>query len=253
LVKANLTDANLVNVNLSDANLTGATLRGADLSDTTLEKATVQWTDFRGAKGLLDEAAKKAKYYQLAYFDPEMLLKLGLPADHNIRLMSGNLSGCDFKNPEFSIKGANFSGITLTAADFNGVDLKATNFNRTCLKGANLAGAILHRATFGEADLDGCNLEQATIFWVDFRSAKNLTRDQLVSAHGYQLAKYSESLRKSLKLPLHHNDRIDGKLLHKYNLEGSRLAGADLNNTDLRNARLKYGGPHRCASIQGQS
>jgi uncharacterized protein YjbI with pentapeptide repeats len=99
LVKANLTNANLVNVNLSDSDLTGATLRGADLSDTMLDKAIVQLTDFRGAKGLSEKPSRKAKHYQLAYFDPDMLGKLGLPADHNNRLMSRNLSGCDFKIP----------------------------------------------------------------------------------------------------------------------------------------------------------
>jgi uncharacterized protein YjbI with pentapeptide repeats len=239
LVKANLTNANLVNVNLSDSDLTGATLRGADLSDTMLDKAIVQWTDFRGATGLSDEAVKKTKHYQLAYFDPDMLGKLGLPADHNNRLMSRNLSGSDFKNTELSFKGANFSGTTLTAADFQGVNLEAANFNGTCLKEANLTGAILHWATFGEADLDGCSLEQAAIFWADFRSAENLTKDQVISAKGYQLAQYNGALRESLTLPFDHNDRLDGKSLYNYNLEGSQLAGANLNKTDLRNARLK--------------
>jgi uncharacterized protein YjbI with pentapeptide repeats len=110
LVNANLTDASLVNANLQEADLTGATLSGADLSDSTLAEAILQLTDFRGAKGLSEHAILKAKYYQLAYFDPDMLMRLGLPADHNLHLMTGNLTTCDFKNPDFNFKGAKLIG-----------------------------------------------------------------------------------------------------------------------------------------------
>jgi uncharacterized protein YjbI with pentapeptide repeats len=280
LVRANLSGANLANANLTKADLTGTTFYDADLTGIILDDAILQWADFRGAENLSVDKVKKANLHVLAYFDKEMIVELGLPSDHNIRLMSRNLSAYDFMHldrlikslnfeflphhklwmatyltphvvagghqPDFFgnhrdswLKGANLANINLTGAYLQGADLAGVNFHSARLKKANFTGSNLKGVNFRGANLDGCILNHANLHWADFRSAKNLTRDQLVVARDYQLAIYSDALGASLALPPNHNDRLDRKFLYDYNLEEANLMDAVLNKADLRRANLK--------------
>ena len=85
LSHAILHDAYLRAAQFGNANLTEADLQGADLTDAFLN-AEIKHADFRHAIGLTLYSILPAKNWQLAFFDPQMLKQLGLPADHNEKL-----------------------------------------------------------------------------------------------------------------------------------------------------------------------
>jgi len=81
---ANLQMANLFDANLQEADLSGANLREADLLDANLQGANLG-TDltFGIIRNLTAPQVKKAKNWELAFYDKDFLKELGLPPDHN--------------------------------------------------------------------------------------------------------------------------------------------------------------------------
>jgi hypothetical protein len=75
---------------LDEADLTGAVLGGADLSRADLRNADLRFADFRAnpssVRGITSDALKSAQDWDKAYYDPDLLQKLGLPPDHNKKL-----------------------------------------------------------------------------------------------------------------------------------------------------------------------
>jgi len=84
LIGANLQEANLRVANLQEADLSGANLREADLLDANLQGANLG-TDltFGIIRNLTAPQVKKAKNWELAFYDKDFLKELGLPPDHN--------------------------------------------------------------------------------------------------------------------------------------------------------------------------
>jgi uncharacterized protein YjbI with pentapeptide repeats len=91
LSRANLPNADLRNAILNRANLTEAILTGADLTKASLcslsgECVELKYADMRYTHGLDPKMIQACKDWRMAFFDDEMLKKLGLPKDHNEKL-----------------------------------------------------------------------------------------------------------------------------------------------------------------------
>ncbi len=84
LFDANLQEADLCVVNFRDANLTVANLQEANLSRAHLRGANLG-TDltFGRIRDLTAPQVKKAKNWELAFYEKDFLKELGLPPDHN--------------------------------------------------------------------------------------------------------------------------------------------------------------------------
>jgi uncharacterized protein YjbI with pentapeptide repeats len=81
-----------------------------------------------------------------------------------------NLQGCDFSNRKFQrmsewgeadLRGADFSGASLSYADFSFADLTSANFSGAFLEGADFTNANVRGANFDGAVLK-CILEDGT-------------------------------------------------------------------------------------------
>ena len=93
MLEANLSGANLSAADLSSASLAYADLSFADLghanlSSTSLQDAELTCSDFRSAKNVKPEVLKSAKHWDKAFYDDAMLKALGLPPDHNAKLVA---------------------------------------------------------------------------------------------------------------------------------------------------------------------
>jgi uncharacterized protein YjbI with pentapeptide repeats len=94
LVEANLSRAILARADLRRADLQSADLRGAQLSDADLEFADFRTPDFVDPVAppvvvttrINPDALKSALNRNKAYYDSDLLQKLGLPPDHNEKL-----------------------------------------------------------------------------------------------------------------------------------------------------------------------
>jgi len=84
---AELWGANLQEANLVTANLQGADLSGADLQGAFLRRANLQEASLVEARGLTESQVKAALNWELAFYSDEFLKKLGLPPDHNERVI----------------------------------------------------------------------------------------------------------------------------------------------------------------------
>ncbi len=89
LQKADLFDANLQEANLSRANLWGANL-GTDLT-------------FGIVRDLTAPQVKKAKNWELAFYEKDFLKELGLPPDHN-KTLKKKLAELEKKEKEAATK-----------------------------------------------------------------------------------------------------------------------------------------------------
>lgn len=78
-----LLDANLTAANFSEADLTNAHLAPLRRYIPRRDWTEIKYADFRKAKGLNADVIKECKNWELAFFDPEMLNRLGLLPDNN--------------------------------------------------------------------------------------------------------------------------------------------------------------------------
>lgn len=89
---AHLNNADLKDADLECADLTGAELRGARLTHAILTGANLTYADFRSVgnqyktEGLTVDALQKAKNWNKAYYDDDLLPQLGLKLDNNQKL-----------------------------------------------------------------------------------------------------------------------------------------------------------------------
>ncbi len=83
LERADLRETDLLSANLQGANLSRANLQGTDLAAARLQGASLQGAGLRKAKTVTASQIKKAFDWQLAFYSDDLLIKLGLPADHN--------------------------------------------------------------------------------------------------------------------------------------------------------------------------
>ena len=90
----------------------------------------------------------------------------GLPGGRRALLQDRDFSGLDLTGYDFSradVSGSRFAGVTAvgavfiattaSACDFTDADLSRVDFTRAVLCGSSLRGALLHDATFVQADL----------------------------------------------------------------------------------------------------
>jgi uncharacterized protein YjbI with pentapeptide repeats len=93
LTGATLSGALLNHADFSNAFLMGAKFDGADLDGVVFDQANVDVADFRGAKHLQVSALKRAKNWQTARYDKEMLKLLEPGGDQNKKTEPGTLPG----------------------------------------------------------------------------------------------------------------------------------------------------------------
>ncbi len=101
---ANLQKADLCVVNFRDANLTVANLQEANLSRANLRGANLG-TDltFGRIRDLTAPQVKKAKNWELAFYEKDFLKVLGLPPDHN-KTLKKKLAELEKKEKEAATK-----------------------------------------------------------------------------------------------------------------------------------------------------
>src|ERR1700683_1061073 len=87
LFGATLNAADLSSANLYQANLKAADLRAADLSSANVGMTHLGYSDLRGARNLNLEGLRYAREWNEAFYDDETLKALGLPPDHNVKVV----------------------------------------------------------------------------------------------------------------------------------------------------------------------
>ena len=104
LFDANLQEANLIGANFREANLRVANLQEADLLDVNLQGANLG-TDltFGIVRDLTAPQVKKAKNWELAFYEKDFLKELGLPPDHN-KTLKKKLAELEKKEKEAATK-----------------------------------------------------------------------------------------------------------------------------------------------------
>lgn len=241
----------------------------------------------------LREAEVSTKPANWAYNKPEDLRKV-----KGAKLRRRNLCGAEVSKAflvNADLQWANLQGADLWQAKLQGADLFRAKLQGALLIGAKLQGALLRYAKLQGAHLFEANLQEAKLYWAnlqgadlshailqgvdlsgaelqgaklsgaelqgaDLESTKGLTKEQLVVATGWPLARYSSEILKKLNLPDKHNDNLARKDLSGYSLEkvdfincnltgfkfrkanlrGAQFWGANLEDADLSEANLRY-------------
>ena len=95
LTRAHSNGTDFSRADLTEANLTKATFADAEFEDAKLDAADLTYGDFRGANDLTPEQLMSASHWDRAFFDKDVVLKLGCPADHNDLLEEWRDAGKD--------------------------------------------------------------------------------------------------------------------------------------------------------------
>ncbi len=223
---ADLSAADLTRARLPRACLRQANVQGAQLPDADLAGAELAGADFRRAAGLNQTQLHRGRTWILARYSPDLLASLGLPDNHDAKVLHRDLS--HYQLPGVDLAGASLAGLHLSRADLRGANLSAADLTGADLSGANLSGAHLI-----DAVLAGAALADA-----DFRRADGLLPAQLYRGRTWVLSKYSSALLRALGLPYDHNTRVARRDLSGYQLPGVDLSGAVLPGVNLQRADL---------------
>jgi len=215
---AYLVGADLSHGNLAYANLQHADLRGANLEYGYLEEINLKDADLRKANlyhtelysGDLDNANLSEAYLVEA--------KLNMCSFVNARLENAKLNKA--KSAFAIFHGANLKKARCDRVNFNSADFKGTNLDSASFQRANFTNAHLYdvnmsnswliKCDFSFAWIDKTNLTAANMLEsnmsntglreVDFKSVKNLTQKQLLSArYLFQTKNLDENIYKQLK------------------------------------------------------
>ncbi|GAB4234565.1 MAG: hypothetical protein Kow00121_62310 [Elainellaceae cyanobacterium] len=174
-----LQDLNQDGVSLVDLNLPGAHLQGIHLPDAVLVSA-----DLREAN--LVRAELRGADFSRANLSGAILI-------------DADLRGAD-------LRGANLQGAILGIADLRRAILIDTDFSNANLIDADLRHSNLHGAVLNQADLCNTDLHGANLAQADLRQSKNITLQQIRSAHAWEKAIFDRALCKALGLPSHNNN-----------------------------------------------
>ena len=194
---ANLQGADLRNANLQESKLSDADLRGADLTRADLKYANLTQIDHFEEINL-----KKAKNWNLAYYDAQLFESLGLPKDHNNKIRNKNFRG-------YNLVGATLKGADLEDADFVDVILRKADLREANLKNAKLMGANLESANLQKAQLREAKLMRAIL-------------------------DYADLIQADLKEAIFNNASLREADLSGANLSGAEFIGTNLQGADLR-------------------
>jgi uncharacterized protein YjbI with pentapeptide repeats len=96
------------------------------------------------------------------------------------------------------LKGANLYRASLIRALVKEANLEGANLQRSELTGVVFANTNLSRAQLQEADIEQAVFDQANIKEADFRRAKNLNPQQIISACFWEQAIFDEEFQKRL-------------------------------------------------------
>lgn len=99
---------------------------------------------------------------------------------------------------EINLKGANLYRASLIRALVKEANLEGANLQRSELTGVVFANTNLSRAQLQEADIEQAVFDQANIKEADFRRAKNLNPQQIISACFWEQAIFDEEFQKRL-------------------------------------------------------
>jgi uncharacterized protein YjbI with pentapeptide repeats len=170
LIGANLRSADLRHSFLEGADLTAADLRDSNLRDVSINGATFAKANLQGAHITLasepDTSAsaasslRKARAWQLAYYGDSLCRHLGLPANHNDRLATGNLQQYNFRNAD--LHDVSFVNKDLAGADFGQANLQDADFTNAILKDADLRGAFLFGAKVSRYQISTALIDDKT-------------------------------------------------------------------------------------------
>ncbi len=145
-------------VDLRGANLRGADLKGADLRGANLKGANLVNADLKGAD----------------------LTQVQL---WNANLTRANLIQADLTRANLLF--ANLSRAHLLGINLSGAYLSNVNLSSAGLIGANLTDANLTDANLTKANLNRANLTNAYLVRANLKEAKDLTKEQIISAIFY--------------------------------------------------------------------
>ena len=182
LQRVNLRDAllretTLQNANLGEADLRDADLRGANLEGADLRHANLQRTNLQGAN--LQGTRLEGTGFEGANLREVALRGLELKGAY---LQGANLLGAN-------LQGEDLQDLGLQGVNLQGADLRGASLQRTNLTGADLRDAALHGTDFRDAVLRWSRLDA-----VDLLEVRNLTQEQLGSAHGNRETRFPEGL-----------------------------------------------------------
>jgi uncharacterized protein YjbI with pentapeptide repeats len=228
----------LIKADLENANLQEAKLRGSKLQKSVLRFANLQKASMRAAN--LKEASLDCANLQEAH------------------LLLANFQ-------EASLWSAKLQRAVLESASLQKANLSQANLQEAKLIDANLQEAYLDQANLEEALMGGANLQKANLMGANLQGAKGLTKEQIMAASCWVLAKYSKEMLEILKLPPEHNQNLNdanlsnyrmpradlwGAHLQSFNLQGAILEGANLEQANMYEVDLK-GANLRGANLKG--
>ena len=154
-----------------------------------------------------------------------------------VSLRGENLSGLDLAGANFKeadLSDANFSKTNLFKADFSKASLVRANLNDTEMTGINLSGASLEDASAERAGLGMANLVKTKLFNTILTDS-TLTKADLTGAD-LRHARLNKARLREAQLC---NADCTGADFQGADMSLSNVTGATLNNSDMRDARLR--------------
>jgi len=235
-----LDELDLRGLDFAGVRLVNATLRRASLEGTLLKHADVAFADFTGASGLNVNQIRSANNWQLSKYDANLLLQLGLPADHNDNVESGQFEG--YHDLKLKLTGAyDWKDLSFFDADLTGIDFRGFYGDLflvdSKLDKANVAGV---RLSYSDADP---KLIKKMTNWRLARFGPDEV--QLLDKAGHESLVYGADLSDAhveradlsgmdLREAIFKRAHFDSADLREARFEGSDLAGATFQMTDVR-------------------
>ena len=253
LKNTDLVEADLRKADLSDANLTGSNLIDSKLAGATFLRADFLMADFRGAdffttdndsEGNKSEVEicnqiKEARNWCFAYYSDKIINILKFEPDHNDRLKEKDFRDYNFQKA--NLGKADLRNSNLERANLQSTDLIKANLQEAVLKQTDLREANLQMANLWGAKLLDAKLDNANILYADLQNVTGLTAQQIKKATNWQLAYYSNELRRNLGLSKNHNNLVKQKNFKDFDLTNINLEDVDLSGAVLERAVLKGG------------
>jgi uncharacterized protein YjbI with pentapeptide repeats len=224
---AQLEGASFQECTLRRVNLHGAVLKGAILNRAQLEECQVERADLQGARGWLT-----------AFYERELLVRLGFAEDHNDRVSARDFSGYNLAGVRLEdplLYRYNFDRANLEGAQFEGCTLQGVSFQN-----ANLARVVFNRCHFETTEFTGANLfaarfSDSSTVWLGVTDAIKWR----LAFYTWDDPDYERNFLERVNLPADHNNRLARGDLGGYSLENADLSGQKLDGWNFSGAQLK--------------
>ena len=186
LRNVDLEGVELQNANLSSINFSGANLENVDFCKVNLSNSNLSGVNFTKAK-LFCANFNDADLSGIPNYDHEMVcVEFGSARLYGATFINAKLSNVNFYCAH--LQGTNFSNARLfNVYSFKTAYLGGREINDILFTGANFTSARLYgdlrNTNFADADLNQTNINSADLSGADLSKCKNLTQEQLDSAH----------------------------------------------------------------------